>query len=189
MNMEYKYDVFISYSRKDYVDEKGNVLPDSPVKKIREAFDGHGITYWFDEEGIYSSEEFMRKIVQAIAKSKMLVFISSKASNASHWTAGEILEAIDGKKMILPVKIDSCRYNDCFKLPLLPLEFIDYQRNPENALDRLLYSVMAKVEKGKYKPGKDLLSRTRRSFLFGRRSEWLWPLHVLWLYSLGYCGI
>ncbi len=32
--MEYKYDVFISYSRKDYVDEQKNVIPDNVISKI-----------------------------------------------------------------------------------------------------------------------------------------------------------
>ena len=41
-----KYDVFISYSRKDYVDENENVLPDSPVKAIMEFLDKNNISYF-----------------------------------------------------------------------------------------------------------------------------------------------
>lgn len=50
-----KHDVFISYSRKDYVDEHKNVIPNNnDISKIKTALTEAGITYWFDEEGIYS---------------------------------------------------------------------------------------------------------------------------------------
>ena len=86
-----KYDVFISYSRKDYVDDKENVLPDSPVKAIMEFLDENKISYWIDKKGIYSSSQFVKLITQAIRDSKMLLFVSSKHSNASDYTAGEII--------------------------------------------------------------------------------------------------
>ena len=49
-----QYDVFISYSRKDYVDEQKNIIPGNEVSKIKDALSEAGITYWFDEERIYS---------------------------------------------------------------------------------------------------------------------------------------
>ena len=52
----------------------------------------------FDKDGIYSGQEFIEIITGAIAESKMLIFISSKHSNESMWTAGEIFEALDGEK-------------------------------------------------------------------------------------------
>lgn len=52
------HDVFISYSRKDYVDEQGNVLPDNILSKIKKALMENDISYWFDEEGICSGDEF-----------------------------------------------------------------------------------------------------------------------------------
>ena len=50
------------------------------------------------------------------------------------WTAGEIFEALDGEKAIIPVKIDNSQYNKKFKLLIRPLDYIDYQENPQNAL-------------------------------------------------------
>ena len=105
--MKYKYDVFISYSRRDYVDENYNVIPGNAIAEIQNVFDENGITYWFDKDGIYSGQEFIEIITGAIAESKMLIFISSKHSNESMWTAGEIFEALDGEKAIIPVKIDN----------------------------------------------------------------------------------
>lgn len=139
--MKYKYDVFISYSRRDYVDENYNVIPGNAIAEIQNVFDENGITYWFDKDGIYSGQEFIEIITGAIAESKMLIFISSKHSNESIWTAGEIFEALDGEKAIIPVKIDNCQYNKKFKLLIRPLDYIDYQENPPNALKDLLRAI------------------------------------------------
>lgn len=139
--MKYKYDVFISYSRRDYVDESYNVIPGNAIAEIQNVFDENGITYWFDKDGIYSGQEFIEIITGAIAESKMLIFISSKHSNESMWTAGEIFEALDGEKAIIPVKIDNSQYNKKFKLLIRPLDYIDYQENPQNALKDLLLAI------------------------------------------------
>lgn len=139
--MKYKYDVFISYSRRDYVDENYNVIPGNAIAEIQNVFDENGITYWFDKDGIYSGQEFIEIITGAIAESKMLIFISSKHSNESIWTADEIFEALDGEKAIIPVKIDNCQYNKKFKLLIRPLDYIDYQENPQNALKDLLRAI------------------------------------------------
>jgi hypothetical protein len=139
--MKYKYDVFISYSRRDYVDEKYNVIPGNAITEIQNVFDENGITYWFDKDGIFSGQEFIEIITGAIAESKMLIFISSKHSNESIWTAGEIFEALDGEKAIIPVKIDNSQYNKKFKLLIRPLDYIDYQENPQNALKDLLRAI------------------------------------------------
>ena len=79
--MKYKYDVFISYSRRDYVDESYNVIPGNAIAEIQNVFDENGITYWFDKDGIYSGQEFIEIITGAIAESKMLIFISNIRTN------------------------------------------------------------------------------------------------------------
>lgn len=89
------YDVFISYSRKDYV-HNGEIIPDNPILAITKLFDENGVKYWFDKDGVFSGQKFMGVISDAIADSKMLVFVSSKNSNSSLYTAGEIIEANDG---------------------------------------------------------------------------------------------
>ena len=141
-----KYDVFISYSRKDYVKDDV-VIPGNPITAIQELFDQNGISYWFDKDGIYSGQEFVEVISNAIANSKMLVFVSSKHSNASMWTAGEIFEAVDGKKLIIPVRIDDCPYNKKFKLLVRPLDYVDYQGQPNTALPQLLRAVNSEKER------------------------------------------
>lgn len=145
-----KYDVFISYSRQDYVDDHEVVKADSPVKAILDFLDAHQISYWFDKEGIYSGSEFVEVIANAIADSKMMIFVSSEHSNESIYTAGEIFEAIENNQLIIPIKIDGSKYNKKFKLLLNPLDYIDFSKN--DALTDLLKAVenekarIAKIE-------------------------------------------
>ena len=73
-----KYDVFVSYSRKDYVDDNGIVIEDSPVKAIIDFLNQNQISYWFDKDGVYSGREFIELIAEAITNSKMMLFVSSK---------------------------------------------------------------------------------------------------------------
>lgn len=134
-----KYDVFISYSRRDYVDSEGNVLPDSPVKHILEFLKEKEISYWFDKEGIYSSQEFAHIIVQAIHESRMMLFVSSMHSNQSDYTAGEIKEALDTCTPIVIVKVDGTAYGDKFRCLINTIDFIDYSQ--ADAKQRLLDSI------------------------------------------------
>ena len=136
-----QYDVFISYSRKDYVDEQKNVIPSNEVSKIKEALTQAGITYWFDEEGVYSGDEFARVIVKNIKASKIFVFLSTKNSNQSGWTASEIATANMLKKKIIPVRIDDSVYHDDVILYISRLSHIDYGDNPEKGRQELIRSI------------------------------------------------
>ena len=49
--------------------------------------------------------------------------------------------SLDGEKAIIPVKIDNSQYNKKFKLLIRPLDYIDYQENPQNALKDLLRAI------------------------------------------------
>ena len=139
-----KYDVFISYSRKDYVDNQGNVMEDSPVNRIIQFLDEKNISYWVDKEGIYSGREFVEVLANAIVDPKMVIFVSSKNSNSSIYTTGEVFEAIENKRLIIPVKIDNSQYNPKFKLLLRPLDFIDYSK--VDALSDLLRAIEKEKE-------------------------------------------
>ena len=139
--MDYKYDVVISYSRKDYVDEGKNIIPGNAISAITEAFDQNDITYWIDREGIKSGQEFKDEIIDAIGTAKVFLFVSSINSNASQWTRSEIFEAYDSKKYIIPIKIDDCEYDRSVKFELRPLDFIEYFSDKNGALKKLVRSV------------------------------------------------
>lgn len=143
MKQNARYDVFVSYSRKDYVDAQGCPLKGSAVSELLDFLDRNGISYWFDRNGIYSGSEFVEVITDAITESKMMVFVSSEHSNSSAWTAGEIFEALEQKKLVIPFKIDDSPYNKKFRMMVRPLDFIDYQTSHDQAFDSLLKAVNA----------------------------------------------
>ena len=112
--MNYKHDIFISYSCKD----KGIVL------KYVEYLESLGYNVWYDVIGLQGGTEYSAHIAEAIETSKLLIFFSSENSNKSEWTKGEILLAKKINKPILPVKIDSSDYEKSLLIILLPLQYI-----------------------------------------------------------------
>ena len=130
-------DVFISYSRKDRSAEGGGDV----ISLIQQLLRKDGITYWLDEEGIYSGDSFASVISRNIAESKVFLFISSVNSNASRWTCGEIATANSYEKRIIPFKIDQAPYDPSITIYLAALDTIDYAANPEKALRRLMQSL------------------------------------------------
>ena len=141
--MEIKYDVFISYSRKDYVDEQKNIIEGNAISQIKEAFNEANISYWFDEDGIYSGDKYMAKLADAIAESSVLLFVSSINSNASEWTAGEIGTAHLYKKKIIPFRLDESPFARSIIVKIASLNFIEYYQNREKALSELVKSITA----------------------------------------------
>lgn len=138
-----KYDVFISYSRKDYAIGK-EIIPNNAISAIKQRLEENDISFWFDEEGIYSGQKFVDIITEAIADSKVFLFISSinSNSNKSKWTRSEIFEAFDTDKPIIPLKIDECDYHKSLKFYLRPLDFISFYENREDAPQELVRSII-----------------------------------------------
>ena len=135
------YDVFISYSRRDYIDENKQVIPGNIISQIKELFDKNGISYWFDEDGIYSGDAFAPVIARNIKSAKIFLFVSSEHSNTSEWTSNEIATAHAYKKKIIPFRYDESVYNDSVIIYIARLDYIDYKTNPSKSLSRLLLSV------------------------------------------------
>lgn len=110
------YDIFVSYSRKD----------SAIVNRFVNRFEMENMSVWVDREGIESGDAFKQVIVKAIKESSILVFFSSKDSNASPWTAKEIGLAVNHGKPVIPVKIDNSMYNEEVEFDLAGLDYIDY---------------------------------------------------------------
>ena len=134
-----KYDIFISYSRKDF----------KVVSKIAQKVSDAGYSVWMDVDGIESGDEFKSKIAFAIKNSKLFLFFSSLASNKSEWTVKEVNYAIKKKIPIIPIRLDNADYNDSVDFDLAGLDFIQY----EDALgiDFVIQKLMRSLEK-KVKP-------------------------------------
>ena len=92
-----KYDVFISYSRKDT----------KVADKICYAFDEAGITYFIDTHEISGGMEFPDVLATAIDESKVFLFLASENSYASIYTKNELTYVVKtNSKNIIPYFID-----------------------------------------------------------------------------------
>lgn len=94
-----EYDIFISYSRKDFQMAK------KMKKDIEKSTDA---VCWMDMEGIESGAQFEDIIVTAIDKSKMILFLLSENSMQSKWVKDEIRYAYETGKKVVPANIDGC---------------------------------------------------------------------------------
>lgn len=93
-----KYDVFISYSRKD-----------TPIaNKICDALERQGITYFIDRQGIGGGQEFPEVLADAIVGCRIMLYLASENSYTSKFTSNEITFAFNEKPKgsILPYIID-----------------------------------------------------------------------------------
>lgn len=135
------YNVFISYARNDYVDDTNTIIPDNVVSKVMDAFDQAGITYWLDKECVHHGDDFATKIVTNIRHADIFVFLATENSNASPWTKKEIACAHEYKKHIIPVRIDHSHYHPAVLLHIIDLDYIDFAKNPDNAIKELIDSV------------------------------------------------
>ena len=134
-------DVFISYSRKDYIDRNQNPIKGNVISVLEELFKSNGITYWIDRDGIYSGSEFAQVIARNIKKCDILLFVSSENSNNSKWTSNELATAIEYNKLIIPFRVDESSYHEDIVLYLAKLDYISYFANKEKALKRLLVAI------------------------------------------------
>ena len=99
--MDYKYDVFISYSRKD------TAIAD----RICAALDRQGISYFIDRQGIGGGQEFPEVLAEAIIGCRIMLYLASGNSYESKFTNNEITFAFNEKPKgsILPYIIDGSR--------------------------------------------------------------------------------
>ena len=141
-----KYDVFISYSRRDYVDDHENVIPNNEVSKIMEALTDAGITYWIDKEGIYSGDKFTEELPKIIKLAPIFVYLSTANANNSKYTSKEIAIADEYGKYIIPVRIDMTPYSDKVIFRIADVSFIKYAVNPAKGREDLVKSIRAHLK-------------------------------------------
>lgn len=140
-----KYDVFISYSRIDYKDSNNEPIPNNVISKITSAFKKNHISYWIDENGIYTGDNFAPKIAEAIKNSSVFVFVSTENSNSSQWAQNEVCVAQQYKKPILPIKCDDSTYATSVVMYLAMLDYCDYKNFSDKAILQLVDAVKEKL--------------------------------------------
>ena len=112
-----KYDVFISYSRKDF-DEVSSIL-----ETIKTAIPN--LSYWFDINGIESGDEFEDKIISAIDNSSYVLFALSENSIQSQWTKDEVMYAKNTEKKVIPILLKGAQMKGWFLFKFGRIDCID----------------------------------------------------------------
>lgn len=133
--MDYKYDVFISYSRKDT----------EVADKISQAFDKVGITYFIDRQGVGGGMEFPAVLAKAIRESKVFLFLASKNSYESKFTQSEIVYAFNKKQKqdIIPYIIDGSRMPEELEFTFSAINWRRIEQHPieKTLIDDVLFKV------------------------------------------------
>ena len=144
--METKYDVFISYSRKDL----------ELVKKIKTEIDHLvGVDCWMDLNGIESGEQFEDVIINAICKCDTILFMMSVNSMQSEWALDELDFAKHEKKRIVLVSIDNAEMSGKFYFRYHKYDTITWSNQPQREkLIRDLKSWIGIGQKEKGEAGK-----------------------------------
>ena len=120
--MDTKYDVFISYCRKDL----------ELVKEIKAEIDRQvGIDCWMDLDGIESGEQFEDVIINAICKCDIILFMMSANSMQSEWALDELDFAKHEKKRIVLVSIDNTEMSGKFYFRYHKYDIITWNNQPQ----------------------------------------------------------
>ena len=135
------YDVFISYSTKDYYDIFGNPNPHSPIADLLTALEDAGISYWIDKQGLSGGTVFPQEIAKQIYNCKVFLFVSSANSNQSTWTMNEIATANSYGKTIIPLRADASDFAPAIMIYIAGLQYVNYYLNPDAAKRQLLETV------------------------------------------------
>lgn len=104
MKNQKQYDIFISYSRKDFDEVNAFV----EMLKLRIPT----LDIWFDLDGIESGDEFRDKIISAIKRSKYVLFALSSNLDKSEWTRKELGFAKGKGIKIVPILLKGAQLQD-----------------------------------------------------------------------------
>ena len=94
--MDNKYDIYICYSKKDI----------EYARAITRIIESGGYSCFVDYNGIYSGDDFVIRIKDAIERCSIFVFLFSENTNQSRWALRELSMAIGLRKTVLPIQID-----------------------------------------------------------------------------------
>ena len=113
-------DIFISYSRKDT----------AVADRICNALDRAGISYFIDRKGIAGGMEFPEILAHAIVDCKIFLFLASRNSYQSDYTANEITFAFNRKRKMLPYIIDGSELPLALEFSFPSIKKLNYDTQP-----------------------------------------------------------
>lgn len=126
------YDVFISYSRKDY----------EIASKINDIIRDWGYNPYFDKLELKVGDSYAEKIMAAITSSRLIIVIYSEHLGKSTWNRKEVEYAYSKGKDILVLNLDtSCQTDEWFSFHLLKYQYIDISKDLDSAMPCLLKSL------------------------------------------------
>jgi len=135
------YDVFVSYSRSDYKNEDGEIIPGNIISQIKKVLEENNISYWIDENGISNGDEFAKLIPSNIRSSEIFLFVCTLNSVKSRWVTRELGVADLWGKRIIPFICDNSYMDDSVSMYTTSLDRIEYYSSPQNSLIRLASSI------------------------------------------------
>ena len=150
---EEKYEVFISYSRKDII----------IADRICDAFDKAGISYFIDRKGISGGLEFPDAIAEAILNSNIVLFLASNNSYKSKFTNAELTFAFNEKpkNSVLPYIIDGSLMPASLRLVFSSINWRTVESHPiETVLTDDVLNLIAIKRKEAFTETKESLEKT-----------------------------
>lgn len=126
-----KYDIFISYSRKDT----------KIADQICAAFDSVNINYFIDRKGIGLGDDFVEQIIDKIDNSQFFLLLASKNAYNAKYTPKEIHYAIKYKhNAIIPYIIDDTPIPKKYYFLMSDIHYISIKEYPIEStfIDKIL---------------------------------------------------
>jgi hypothetical protein len=90
------HDIFISYTRDDQ----------EAAAAIADRLSAAGFSVFFDRQAIVAGESWSARIGEELRTARAVVALLSSRSRRSTWVADELQEALDSKKLVVPVLLD-----------------------------------------------------------------------------------
>lgn len=130
-------DIFISYSSKDT----------EIVKAIYEWLERAGYKCWLDVDGMFSGVSYKKVIVNAIKRSKVLLFMSSENSNMSRNVVSEVSVAVEYGKKIIPIRLDMSSYSESIEYDIINHDYVVYDKSRMEESNReMLKKIVSTLE-------------------------------------------
>ena len=130
-------DIFISYSRKDT----------NTVEFIYEWLEKAGYKCWLDVDGMFSGISYKKVIVDAIKRSKVLLFMSSENSNKSRNVISEVSIAMEYGKKVIPIRLDMSPYSESIEYDIINHDYVVYDKSRiEESNKEMLKKIVSTLE-------------------------------------------